>query len=54
MPGGERGDADDMNVVFDRLAGGLGGGREQRADIDVETEIATAELVRVLLRDPLR
>src|SRR3954470_4532097 len=37
--GGERGDADDVDVVLDRLAGGLGGGREERPDVDVEAEI---------------
>src|SRR5258706_12439992 len=31
--------ADDVHVVCDCLAGGLVGGLEQRADIDVETDI---------------
>src|SRR6185312_16849146 len=31
--------ADDVHVVFDRLAGGLLGGLKQRADIDVEADI---------------
>ncbi len=39
MGGGERGDAEDMDVVLDRLAGGLGRGGEQGADIHVEAEI---------------
>jgi hypothetical protein len=37
--GGERGDADDVHVVLDRLARGFFGRREQRPDIDVEAEI---------------
>ena len=39
MGGGERRDAEDMHVVLDRLARGLGRRREQRADVDVEAEI---------------
>src|SRR5205823_13550755 len=31
--------ADDVDVVFDRLPGGFLGGLDQRADIDVETDI---------------
>src|SRR4051794_18831803 len=37
--GGERGDADDVDVVLDRLASGLGRGREERPDVDVEAEV---------------
>src|SRR5260221_6979564 len=33
------GHADDMDVVLDRLPGGLFGGLEQRADIDIEADI---------------
>src|SRR5580692_11470431 len=39
MRGGERGHAQNVHVVLDRLARGFGGGCEQRADVDVETEI---------------
>ncbi len=39
MRGGERRYAENMHVVFDRLAGGFGGRREQWTDVDVETEI---------------
>jgi len=34
-----------MHVVFDRLARGLLGRREQGADIDVEAEIGKAEAI---------
>src|SRR3546814_9123395 len=33
------GDADDVDVVFDRLAGGFLRGLEQRADVDVEADV---------------
>src|SRR3954454_20356142 len=39
VAGGLAGDADDVDVVFDCLAGGFLRGLEQRADIDVETDI---------------
>jgi hypothetical protein len=39
VAGGQRADADDMDVVLDRLAGGLLRRLEQRADIDVEAEV---------------
>ena len=39
MRGGERGDAEDVDVVLDRLARGFRRRRKQRADIDVEAEI---------------
>jgi methylmalonyl-CoA mutase cobalamin-binding domain/chain len=39
MRGGERRDAEDVHVVFHRLAGGFLGRREQRPDVDVEAEI---------------
>ena len=42
MAGGERGDADDMDVLLDRLARRLVGRREERADVDVEAEIGEA------------
>jgi hypothetical protein len=35
----QRGDADDMDVVLDRLPRRFVGGREERPDIDVEAEI---------------
>ncbi len=36
---GERRDAEDMNVVFHRLAGGFRRRREQRTNVDVEAEV---------------
>ena len=39
VAGGERRDADRVDVVLDRLARALLGGLEQRADVDVEAEI---------------
>ena len=39
MRGRERGDAEDVHVVLDRLARRLGRRRKQRADVDVEAEI---------------
>ena len=39
VAGGQRADADDVHVVLHRLAGGLGGGREQGADVHVEAEV---------------
>ena len=39
VAGGLARHADDVDVVLDRLAGGLLGGLEQRADIDVEADI---------------
>ena len=39
VAGGQRGDADDVHVGLDRLAGHLGRGLEQRADVDVEAEV---------------
>ena len=39
VAGRERRDADDVDVVLDRLPGGLGRRREERPDIDVEAEI---------------
>ena len=37
--GGERGDAQNVYVVLDRLPRGFFGGRKQRSDVDVETDI---------------
>ena len=37
--GRERGDAENMHIVLDRLARGFLGGRKQRADIDVKADI---------------
>ena len=39
VPGRQRRHADDVHVVLDRLARGLVGRREQRADVDVEAEV---------------
>ena len=39
VPGGQRGDADDVHVGLDRLPGHLGRRLEQRADVDVEAEV---------------
>ena len=39
VAGGERGHADDVDVVLDRLPRRLAGRREQRPDVDVEAEI---------------
>ena len=39
MAGGEGVDADDVDVVVDRLLGDLLRGGEQRADVDVEAEV---------------
>ncbi len=39
VAGGERRDADRVDVVLDRLARALLGGLEQRADVDVEAEV---------------
>ena len=39
VAGGQGRHADDVHVGLDRLAGDLGGGLEQRADVDVEAEI---------------
>ncbi len=39
VPGGQRTDADDVDVVFDRLPGRFGRRSEQRADVDVESKI---------------
>ena len=39
VAGGERRDADRVDVVLDRLAGAFLGGLEQRADVDVEAEV---------------
>ena len=39
MTGGQRGRADDVHVILDRLLGGFVRGLEQRADIHVEAEI---------------
>ena len=39
MACGQSGHADSVHVVFDRLAGAFLGGLEQRAHVDVETEV---------------
>ena len=39
MAGGLARHADDVHVVLDRVAGGLLGRLEQRADVDVEAEV---------------
>ena len=39
MPGGQRGHPDDVHVRLDGLAGHLGRGLEQRADVHVEAEV---------------
>ena len=39
MTAGERRDAEDVDVIFDRLPRGFGRRRKQRPDVDVEAEV---------------